>query len=89
MTEQPNQTEKTYKQPPAKRAYFRDRRRKMLLENKKCCVCGNQATIRVLLTQDVYCLKDYVSYLKNGGPNQNIEKVNNTNMENKTNEQTT
>jgi hypothetical protein len=39
-------------------------------------VCRKQAIVRVLLTQELYCLKHYVTYLKNGDT-QNIEKVNN------------
>ena len=73
MTEQTQ--EKQYKQTPEQRAYFRKKRRESLAKNKVCCVCGKQATIRVLLTQELFCLKDYVAYLKNGG-NQNVEKVN-------------
>jgi hypothetical protein len=58
MTEQPQPQEKQYKQTPKQRAYFRDRRRRNLMANKKCDVCGGQATTRLLITQKLYCDKD-------------------------------
>jgi hypothetical protein len=76
MTEQPQPQEKQYKQSPEDREYFRTRRRKQLAKQKHCKVCNGPAVVRVLLTQDLYCLKDYVAFLKNGG-SQNAEKVTN------------
>jgi hypothetical protein len=56
--------EKQYKQSDKKREYHRERKRKLLLQNRKCAVCGEQATIKVLLTQQLLCDKDYVAQLK-------------------------
>lgn len=62
MTEQPQ--EKQYKQSEKKRAYFRERRRKMLLENKHCAICNEQAFARILITQEPRCAKHMVAPLK-------------------------
>jgi hypothetical protein len=56
---------KQYKQSSDKRAYFRDKKRASRMQNKKCAICGGQATIKELLTQKLLCDKEDVERLKN------------------------
>jgi hypothetical protein len=58
-------SKKPYVATPQKQEYFRNYKRKERVTNKKCSRCGAQATIKVLLTQELLCDKEDVERLKN------------------------
>lgn len=57
-------SQKTYKQTPEKRKYFRERARKTRLTKHVCEDCGKIAYAKILLTQQYKCALHMVTPLK-------------------------
>jgi hypothetical protein len=55
---------KQFKQPENKRKYFREQKRKLRIQNKKCKRCGDQGYAKILLTQEIVCARHLVAQLK-------------------------
>ena len=56
--------QKQYRQTENKRKYFREQKRKLRIQNKKCSRCGDQGYTKILLTQEILCARHMVAPLK-------------------------
>ena len=54
--------------PEKRRQYYREKKRLSRAKTRKCKICGAQATIKVLSTQELLCDKEDILRLKNKYP---------------------